>query len=231
MGASTPEPRYALYFVPGPETELYRFGASVLGYDMYTGEDAPLIARAVPDWRGKTSEPRTYGFHATLKAPFRLAAGAVASDLETALRAFAQSQRRIDLGPLEVRPLGSFIALVPAASCPALGKLAGACVQHFDRFRAPMNGPERARRLAAPLTEQQMINLDRWGYPYVFDDFQFHMTLTGSLADDDRAKALRWLMEEFAGWPAAQRLVLDRLIIAHQAAGRFRVAHSIPLGA
>jgi hypothetical protein len=230
MSANTAESRYAIYFVPDPESELYCFGASVLGYDTYTGKDAPLITSPASDWPDKIREPRSYGFHATLKAPFRLAAGTVASDLETALNAFAKSQSRIDVGPLKVRCIGSFIALVPVARCPALDQLAGACVQHFDRFRAPMNGQERARRLAAPLSEPQMINLDRWGYPYVFDDFQFHMTLTGPLVGDDREQTLHWLAAEFASRPAARRLFLDRLVIAHQTDGAFRVTHSVPMG-
>lgn len=230
MSANTSDPRYAIYFVPGPETELYRFGASVLGYDIYTGNDTSFIGSAAPDWPDKIREPRTYGFHATLKPPFRLAAGVVASALEKALDAFAKSRRQIDVGPLEVRSLGSFIALVPVTPCAPLDQLAGACVRQFDHFRAPMNGQERARRLAVPLSEQQVINLDRWGYPYVFNDFRFHMTLTGPLADDDRAQTLKWLTAEFASRASTQRIVLDRLVIAHQTDGAFRVAHSALVG-
>jgi hypothetical protein len=230
MSAKTPKPRYAIYFVPDPQADLYRFGASVLGYDCYTGNDVPIITNAVPDWLDKIREPRAYGFHATLKAPFRLAAGSIESDLETALDAFAKSRSQIDAGPLEVRSIGSFIALAPVALCPALDQLADACVQHFDRFRAPMNAQERARRLTAPLSEPQMINLDSWGYPFVFDDFQFHMTLTGPLVGDDRAQTLHWLTAEFASRPAARRLVLDRLVVAHQTGGAFRVAHSVRMG-
>jgi putative phosphonate metabolism protein len=228
--AST-EARYAIYFVPGAETALYRFGTAVLGYDTYTGRDAPCIATAGSDWSDKVREPRVYGFHATLKPPFRLAAGADETKLKSEFDAFIGAQRAIDAGPLEVRALGSFIALVPAARCPALDQLAADCVQHFDRFRAPTNAQERARRLAALLTERQVTQLDRWGYPYVFDDFRFHMTLTGRLAENDRTRAMQWLTAEFAGWPAAQRLVLDRMVIARQAGGAFRVVHSAPLGA
>lgn len=231
MSTNTAEPRYAIYFVPGAQSELYRFGASVLGYDVYTGDDIPFISGAAPDWTEKIREPRTYGFHATLKPPFRLAAGAFTSNLETALDAFVKSRRQVDVGLLEVRALGRFIALVPVAQCSALNELAGACVRHFDCFRAPMNEQERARRLAAPLTKSQITNLDRWGYPYVFDDFQFHMTLTGPLVDADRKETLESLRAEFGSRLAAYSLVLDQLVIAHQSDGAFRVVRSIALGA
>ena len=54
---------------------LYRFGSGVLGYDCYTGSDLPRPADLdidEADWRALTEEPRRYGFHATLKAPFGL---------------------------------------------------------------------------------------------------------------------------------------------------------------
>jgi hypothetical protein len=66
------EPRYAIYFVPAQDTNLYRFGASILGYECYTGEDAPFAGDLEIDpgvWTELTDDPRRYGFHATLKAP------------------------------------------------------------------------------------------------------------------------------------------------------------------
>jgi putative phosphonate metabolism protein len=232
MSSEAPAPRYAIYFVPAAETALYRFGSAVLGYDAYTGDNVPLPATAAPDWSDRIREPRVYGFHATLKPPFRLADGTSFADLTAAFDAFATSQSTIEAGPLQVRAIGAFIALMPAAPCPPLDRLAGACVRHFDRFRAPLTERERERRLAAPLTERQTGNLERWGYPYVLDDFRFHMTLTGPLADDDRARAFQWLTAAFASHADAQRLVLDRLVIARQdGGGAFRAAHSAPMGA
>ena len=74
--AMTDYPRYAIYYVPAPDSDLDRFGAQLLGYDAFSGEDLPLpdgILPAAPDWHDLTSDPRKYGFHATLKAPMSLA--------------------------------------------------------------------------------------------------------------------------------------------------------------
>ncbi|HMJ45461.1 MAG TPA: phosphonate metabolism protein, partial [Pseudolabrys sp.] len=93
MNTSGPEPRYAIYFVPGTDSELYRFGASVLGYDCYTGRDIALIDGAdASSWSEFVREPRIYGFHATLKAPFYLAKGSNEADLERAVLDFAADQ-------------------------------------------------------------------------------------------------------------------------------------------
>jgi hypothetical protein len=212
---NTPAPRYAIYFVPG-DTTLYQFGTSVLGYDCYTGRDDAFIDGVDESWVERVREPRVYGFHATLKAPFRLAKGFNQSDLDRAVLDFASDHPAISVGDLVVRELGSFIALVPKAPRPLLDRFAGACVREFDRFRAPLSEPERQRRLVANLSARQIENLEQWGYPYVFDDFCFHMTLTGSLASSDRSRALQFLSAKFEQLPGAQLLVIDRIVVARQ---------------
>lgn len=210
------EPRYAIYFVPGADTPLYRFGASVLGYDCQSGREIPFIDDADASWPTVTREPRVYGFHATLKAPFRLAAGATESALERAVHAFAADRPAVLGGTLAVRALGSFIALAPAIPSADVNGLAAACVQTFDPLRAPMTAEDRARRLASPLSPRQIEHLDRWGYPYVFEEFRFHMTLTGALAAPERDRAMQFLCRKFEQVPQAHTLFIDRIVIARQ---------------
>lgn len=210
------EPRYAIYFVPGADTPLHRFGASVLGYDCHSGRAVPFIDGADVSWPAVTQEPRVYGFHATLKAPFRLAGGSTESDLERAVLAFAADHPAVLGGSLAVRALDSFIALVPAIACADINRLADACVRAFDSFRAPMTEEDRARRLAGGLSPRQIERLDCWGYPNVFEDFRFHMTLTGSLAAPERDRALQFLCGKFEQVPQAHVLRLDRIVIARQ---------------
>jgi hypothetical protein len=232
---SKPEPRYALYFVPGADSALYRFGSAVLGYDCYNASDIAFIGGVEtfsPAWRDIVCEPRVYGFHATLKPPFRLAAGFTEADLMRALPAFAARHPAVLLGNLVVREIGSFIALVPDDPRPSLELFAQACVEEFDRFRAPPSQQERERRMAAGLTARQIENLDRWGYPYVFADFRFHMTLTGSLAPAVRQRALPLLQNAFAGIPDGGTFALDRIVVARQGddTAPFQVIHLAALG-
>jgi len=178
--------RYAIYYAPAPESPLWGFGSDVLGYDAATGATRLPLAPAgfsPEDWLRLTAQPRRYGFHATLKAPFRLAEGATEDDLVAAGRAFARKRRGFELPELAVRPIETFVALTPKEPSEALSGLAAACVEAFEPFRAPHTAEELARRRLAGLTERQQVNLDRWGYPYVFEDFRFHMTLTGSLPE------------------------------------------------
>src|SRR5262249_20799199 len=144
-----------------------------------------------------TREPRTYGFHATLKAPFRLRDGLAEADLVRAFQAFAKTLRQVPTIVPAVEMLEGFIAIVPQTPSADVDALAAAFVREFDQFRAPMSQDERARRLRAKLSPREQANIDRWGYPYVFDDFRFHMTLTGRLPANRQAAILPALREIF----------------------------------
>ena len=91
--------RYAVYYLP-PKGDLADFGAAWLGWDAATGQktahfaDVAGLAQAV-------ATPQKYGFHATLKPPFRLADGCSVTDLRDALADLA--------------------AATPAATAPGLG--------------------------------------------------------------------------------------------------------------
>src|SRR5262245_16390194 len=225
--------RYAIYFVPGAGSPLYRFGASVLGYDCYSGRDVAFPDGAeLAEWPAIVREPRVYGFHATLKAPFRLADGRDERALKDACSAFGRDYLPVKIGALTVRELGSFVALVPKAACAALDRLAAASVEAFDHFRAPPTKQERERRLAAGLNLQQAENLDRWGYPYVCSDFRFHMTLSGSLDAIRRPTAMRFICERYEQRVKNEAFIVDRIVVSRQvnAAEPFRVLHDVSLG-
>ena len=177
-------PRYAIYYAPAPGSGLDRFGAALLGYDAFTGKDLPFpedILQAAPDWRGLTGDPRKYGFHATLKAPLSLGPGRTEAELISACEAFAATPRAIPVIRPVVGSISGFIAVIPAEPPAELIRLAADCVSAFDSFRAPLTEADRARRNPSQLTPKQREHLDRWGYPYVMEEFRFHMTLTARL--------------------------------------------------
>ena len=185
------QPRYALYAVPQPETALARFAASWFGWDIEKGaavEPVERVALPAELHRSVTAEPRRYGFHGTLTAPFRLADGSTEAELIAACAAFAAARTRLAPTPLRLAALGRFLALIPVTRSPALDALAARAVERLDRFRAPLSEAELERRRLASLTSAQETLLQRWGYPYVMDQFRYHMTLTGSLEPELRAR-------------------------------------------
>ncbi|MEO1694264.1 MAG: DUF1045 domain-containing protein [Pseudomonadota bacterium] len=224
--------RYAVYFMPAAGSDLGAFGASVVGRDAETGgavPPPPRLTETFQTWSEMTAAPRRYGFHATLKAPFRLTDGARETDVLAAATAFAEDQPPIALPRLQVVRLGRFLALTECAASSAVSDFAEAVVRGFDPLRAPMSAQDRARRLAAPLTARQIELLDAWGYPHVLDQFRFHMTLTGPLPDADAERAKAVLTELFES--VEQPDSIDALTIAKQSApdADFRVLERLPL--
>ncbi|TGU42122.1 DUF1045 domain-containing protein, partial [Mesorhizobium sp. M00.F.Ca.ET.186.01.1.1] len=89
-----------------------------------------------------TASARRYGFHATLKAPFRLAENETEATLRAALDSFAEAAQPVTIPRLVVGQIDGFFALVPEAPMPALNRFAGDVVLAFDRFRAPLTEAE-----------------------------------------------------------------------------------------
>jgi Protein of unknown function (DUF1045) len=153
-------PRYAIYFVPAAGSDLYRFGSSILGYDCYTGEAVTHpddVTGDAASWCSITEEPRRYGFHATLKAPFHLSRDYTELQLADAVRNFADLGQAI-LGQIE--------------------------------------------------------NLDRWGYPYLFAHYRFHMTLTGRIPIGLRETTIASLRRCFNRLCGYRTIPIDRAIAA-----------------
>ncbi|AWM03712.1 DUF1045 domain-containing protein [Bradyrhizobium amphicarpaeae] len=220
-------PRYAIYFAAGRDNPLSRFGAELLGYDASTGNELPFPHDALhvaPDWRDISADPRKYGFHATLKAPMALAPSRTEAELIAACAAFAGKARPLPLIRPVVDSISGFIAVIPAEPVETLQQLAADCVRDFDSFRAALSAEDRVRRRPEKLSERQRDYLDRWGYPYVMEEFRFHMTLTGRLDAERRGPILEMLRGKFAALKLAT-LEINRIALFKQddAKARFRI--------
>ncbi len=228
--------RLAVYFAPPPGSPLWTFGSRTIGYDAASGADVaqdPPSCFDAATWAAATAEPRKYGFHATLKAPFALPTDRRLDELVTALHDFAGKHSAVTIPRPVVRPLGRFVALVPDGQPADLNELAFAAVKHFEPFRVPLSAEDRARRVAsADLTTRQLDLLDAYGYPYVAEQFKFHMTLTGPLPDADRSAVVEVLAARH-GVEAPGPLIIDRIVLFGQQTreDRFRIVASAYLSA
>ncbi|MBM3489756.1 MAG: DUF1045 domain-containing protein [Alphaproteobacteria bacterium] len=210
--------RIALYFAPASGSALAEFGARWLGRDALEDRalaQPRLVGIAPERLTAITASPRHYGFHATLKPPFALSAGQSAQAVHRAAAAFARRQPAFALPALRLVSLGGFLALVPAAPSRQLRLLADACVVEFDGFRARPGAAELTRRRASGLSQRQDALLARWGYPFVLEEYRFHLTLTERLAEPERTQvlhALAPLCEPFCQSP----LGIDALTLFEQ---------------
>ncbi|MGV6849781.1 MAG: DUF1045 domain-containing protein [Marinibacterium sp.] len=221
--------RYALYFAP-PETEDWsRLASAWLGWDMVAGRILPHPAADGLDVAAISDRPRKYGLHGTIKPPFRLAAGCDAAGLVAAARQVCARAAPVTLEGLEVARLGSFLALRPTGDQSALADLAATCFEALDGFRAPAPEDELAKRRAAGLSKRQEANLIRWGYPYVMDDFRFHITLSGRLDPAMLDKAQTWLTGALDPLLPRPFVVSDLALTGEAPDGRFHLIHRYTL--
>jgi putative phosphonate metabolism protein len=193
-------PRYAVFFAPPSDSLLWELGCRWLGRDARSGgalaQPQPPAASAASVSEA-TAAPRLYGFHGTLKPPFALRPGTGVDALHAELTAFAARRQRFALPPLEVAMLSGFLALRPTGASDTLDALARECVTQLDHLRAPALPAELSRRRAAGLSERQEALLVRYGYPYVLDEYRFHLTLTDRLPAEDVRPLREWLAEFF----------------------------------
>jgi hypothetical protein len=172
--------RYAIFYSPPPGA-FADFSAAWLGWDNRAGRHCTHPQIADFDVAALTQVPRKYGIHATLKAPFRLAAGCSPDDLADATAGLAGTLPAFDLAGLALKHHRGFLALRPRGDVAELNAFTQIVVESLDPFRAPAPPDELARRRRANLTERQEANLMAWGYPYVGADFHFHLTLSGRI--------------------------------------------------
>lgn len=176
--------RAAIYYAPAANSSGWQLGSEWLGRCALTGRSMPqprIDGMAPERFADLTKPPRHYGWHATLKAPFRLAPGQTLQTLRTAVQDLCSRHQAFDLPPLQVSRLGNFLALRPAYPQAELARLAEECVRQLHGLAMPLTDSELARRRNASLSPQQDALLQAWGYPYVMDEYRFHLSLTGPL--------------------------------------------------
>ncbi|MEM6372835.1 MAG: DUF1045 domain-containing protein [Pseudomonadota bacterium] len=222
--------RFAVYYTPAPGSPLAVFGAHWLGWDSAQG-----VTRPHPPVDGLrvaevTATPRKYGFHGTIKPPFRLAEGTTAQGLSDAIEALCADAGPVTLEGLELARLGRFLALVPAGDAIPLADLAARAVRELDAFRAPPDAAELEKRRAKRLNAAQEAHLRAWGYPYVLDQFRFHLTLTGPLDAETGAAAHEALATQIADLSLAPFAVDALTLLGEGEDGRFQQIHRFALG-
>ena len=216
--------RYAVYYAPRPGAFASRV-ASWLGWDPERGCPIPTGAPAgLPRPQAElTMSPRKYGFHGTIKAPFRLAEGASRQDLTEALAALVARLAPVTMRGLELRRLGGFLALLPEGDETGLLSLGAEVVMALDALRAPLTPAEIAKRRPERLNPRQRELLAAWGYPYVMEEFRFHLTLSDDLpeaeAEDLAALLGPWLAPDLPR-PFG---ITDLCLFGEDQAGRFHL--------
>jgi hypothetical protein len=219
--------RYAVYFAPREGPFAYRT-AEWLGWDPSTGKALPQpVLPGIGDPHALTVEPRRYGFHGTFRAPFRPDEGTGEGVIHDRIAELAAGRGPVVCDGLQVETLHGFVALTPLGCEAALLDLAAVVVERTNDLRAPLTAAEIARRRPDCLSVRQRELLDRWGYPFVMEEFRFHLTLTNSLQDPEPVR--RALEAFFAPTLPSPFVIEDLCLFGEDQTGRFHLLHRYPL--
>lgn len=205
--------RYAVYFAPASDSEFGRAGSRWLGRDAASGArlEQPTCPGLTPVRVSQlTAAARRYGFHGTLKPPFRLRDGRTPEELDRAIAALAARQQRFAFS-VRLATLAGFFAWLPADAHDQIAAVAAACVTELDAFRKPPGEAELALRSIGLVRDQPAL-LQRWGYPYVLDEFRFHLTLSDAVSGRD-AEAMHTTLAEYTDRHARGAIAFDALCL------------------
>lgn len=183
----TPDARIALYYAPPASSAWWHAGCEWLGRDAETGHsiEAPVepdITALGQTIAALTESPRRYGWHGTLVAPFRPAEGVTPQRVLSVAREWASQIDCFNV-PLSAVEMGRFVALRASAENDdeTVRRIAASALHALAPLRARPSAEDTERRLASGLNARQRALLHEWGYPYVLDEFRFHMTLSNAL--------------------------------------------------
>ena len=218
--------RYAVYFAPRAG-DFADAAATWLGRDAVTGDAMPQPP--VPGLQGLTADPRRYGFHGTIRAPFRPAPGLDGATIAAAVAGLAARLAPAQAPGLRLADLHGFLALVPDGDEAAILRLGAAVVEGTEALRAPLTEAEIARRDPARLTPRQRSLLNRWGYPYVMEEFRFHLTLTNRLPPDRKADVTAAAQAHFAPHLPRPFVIADLCLFGEDQGGAFHLLHRYAL--
>ena len=110
-----------------------------------------------------------------------------------------------------------------------MADLAATLVAGMDDFRALPDDAELARRRAAGLSPAQEVLLQKWGYPYVMDEFRFHLTLSGRLDDDTISTLMPALDDALKGIIGVPLRVSDVALAGEASDGLFHLIRRFAL--
>ncbi|THF53707.1 DUF1045 domain-containing protein [Allorhizobium terrae] len=226
--------RYSICYTPSARDPLTLAASSWLGRSVYSGEAVEHpegIGLSQSEIAFHTALPRRNGFHACLKAPFRLHPDVSEAMLLRELMHFSGVVEPFALPALEVGRLGDCCGLMLSHQSVQLDQLASLVMQNFDQFRAPLTEAEIDRMAPERLSAPQFANLYRWGDPHVLDEYRFYLPLTGPLSTHDRERVQKATSNYFSTYLVQPPVFSNLALFVEREQGAPLVVHSLhPMG-
>lgn len=195
---------FSVCFTPCSGSALAQFGRSWFGRDNGV---ATLRAFSRLGSGGAPMPSRHIGLHAPFFAPARLRKDVTFDELRTHLVSFAANRKPIETGPLHLTYTNRTLVLRPVEPRPELNWLALQCFNAFDSYADRRDVDDVRQHHLSP---HQRLLLKSFGQPNLMREYQFSLTLTGAL-DDDQSQRLSQALRPIIAEVCAAGIRVDAL--------------------
>ncbi|MCX4813417.1 DUF1045 domain-containing protein [Streptomyces sp. NBC_01239] len=224
----------AVYIIPSPNSSFYKFGSSTIGYDVIREESIPPSV-STAGLRQYVGESAAYGFHATLAEALYFTTQNSIERVRSEVKFLSRQFKPFRLNNLrvEVSPHDDTALVVRADDESGTVE----CLHHELVSRIYGLGVSSTYLAGSTVkalpreSPRAQLMLDRYGSPFIFQDYMLHFTLCGACPPEGgQEEALSVLRQELSNIGETEVMV-DRIVLLTKKPGepRWKVDESFPL--
>jgi len=171
----------AVYIVPEGSEPIYKFGSSVLGYDIWRQKPIEAETQDIADIRAYVGEAAEFGFHATIADALYFITEAEIERVKAELRILAEQFYSFKLSNFRVvdrfQDVGDIVLLCEDRSGVSEALHYELVARMYSMAISSNYLLGRTRKKNPQPLERAMLMTSRYGSPYVLKKFEPHFTL------------------------------------------------------
>lgn len=224
----------AVYIIPSSSSGFYKFGSSVIGYDVIREESIPP-SESTAGLRQYVGEAAAYGFHATLAEALYFTTNNSIERVRSEVKFLSRQFKPFRLNGLRVEVSPHDVSALVVRADDQSGTVE--CLHHelVSRiYGLAVSSTYLAGSTVKALPRESLraqLMLDRYGSPFIFQDYMLHFTLCGACPPGgSQVETLDVLRRELSKVEEAEVMV-DRIVLLTKKPGelRWKVEESFPL--
>ena len=181
----------AVFLIPEDDTNLYRTGSSILGYDIWRQCEVP-VPMGSADLRPYVGDAANFGFHLTLADALYFSNDAEIERIKAELRMLTEDFAPIWLTSFDLADRFQD----PNAAVLRVSDESGAMEAIHHELVARMYSVAisstfkagRTRRRIPPHDTRARLMVSRYGAPYILKEFNPHFTLCSAMPEDEKER-------------------------------------------
>jgi hypothetical protein len=173
---------FALYFVPGEDSDFFNYGTKVLGYNCYTGRETGSV------YREYNKKSKKFGFHMTICDALYFTGGFEICKIENEIAYMWKEFKDIELSDLRIKKNSPDKGTISVTLNDRSGKLEAFHHELVHRVYKVAAGSDYtlgiSGRSGRMNTERDRFMIRRYNAPFILSRFTPHFTLLTDIPQD-----------------------------------------------